>query len=146
CATESLGVRCAMRASLVSLALALAAVACGGRAAPPPAAQVPAASATEIAIDGDPNGLWWDAASGALLIADDDHGRILRWRDGEDVAVVATLPARDGAGLGQLVIDGTGAIIIARFGHGTAGEVLRVAADGTAQVVPGLDAERRRIG
>src|SRR5262245_9733835 len=115
---------------------------CGGTTEPP-------GDETEniIAIDGDPNGLWWDAGAGELLIADDNGNRILAW-DGESIRVVAMLPAttEDSPGLGQLVMTSDGSIVVTRFGFGTAGDIVVVAPDGTPSVVPGLDPERRRIG
>lgn len=52
----------------------------------------------------------------------------------------------EGAGLGQLVVTSNGTIVVTRFGNGTAGDVAYVTPAGDAQVVPGLDPERRRIG
>lgn len=101
---------------------------------------------TTVAVDGDPNGLWW--ANGALLIADDDDNRVLRWTDADGLGLVGDLPAAaaDGAGLGQLVALDDGTIVVTRFGYGTAGDVVTLAPDGTGAVVPHLDVTRRRIG
>lgn len=101
---------------------------------------------TTIAIDGDPNGLWWDGV--ALTIADDDNNRILTWTDADGLGLLSTLPepSPDGAGLGQPVLTSDGTVVVPRFGYGTAGDVVTLAADGSSAVVPGLDTERRRIG
>jgi hypothetical protein len=100
---------------------------------------------TTLEIDGDPNGLWWD---GALVIADDDNNRLLRWSDADGLGLIGELgraPAQ-GAGLGQPVRTADGAVVVPRFGFGTAGEVATLSADGETGFVPGLDRERRRIG
>lgn len=101
---------------------------------------------TTIAVDGDPNGLWW--SDGVLSIADDDNNRVLRWTDADGLGLVGDLPepSADGAGLGQLVALADGTIVVTRFGYGTSGDVVTLAPDGTGGVVPGLDVERRRIG
>ena len=103
---------------------------------------------TSIQIDGDPNGLWWDAASATLYLADNDNNRILSWTDAHGVQVAGTLsPApANGPGLGQLVFTADGTVVVTRFGYGTAGDVAFLKADGGAGTVPGLDLTRRRIG
>lgn len=101
---------------------------------------------TTVPIDGDPNGLWW--ADGRLLVADDDNNRVLKWTDADGIGLVGELPeaSSDGAGLGQIVVTADGTIVVTRFGYGTSGDVVTLAADGTGSVVSGLDPERRRIG
>lgn len=103
---------------------------------------------TSIALDADPNGLWWDAASSTLYIADDNGNRILQWSENAGVSVAATLPEAppDSAGLGQVVKTADGTLVIPRFGGGTAGDVVFVDANGNGGKVPGLDVIRRRIG
>jgi hypothetical protein len=101
---------------------------------------------TTIALDGDPNGLWWDGET--LYLADDDNNRILKWTDADGLGLVGDLPAaaEDGAGLGQLVVLGEGTLLVTRFGYGSAGDIVTLDPDGTSTVVPDLDVERRRIG
>ncbi|NRD63479.1 hypothetical protein HRD49_17140 [Corallococcus exiguus] len=101
-----------------------------------------------IAVDGDPNGLWWDAESATLFMADDENNRVLRYRDGEGISKVADLPAApaDGPGLGALARLSDGTLVVVRFGGGTAGDVVYVKPDGTSAIVPNLPPERRRIG
>lgn len=101
-----------------------------------------------LAIEGDPNGLWWDDTSHTLYLADDNGNRILRWTDAGGFGLVKELPAAspEGAGLGQLVLTGNGTVVVTRFGYGTTGDVVSVPASGEAQIVPGLDPTRRRIG
>jgi DNA-binding beta-propeller fold protein YncE len=103
---------------------------------------------TAIPLDGDPNGLWWDSATATLYIADDNNNRILQWTDGGGIALVAELPNAppNGAGLGQLVKTKDGKILVTRFGFGTVGDIVYVAADKTTGTVPNLDPMRRRIG
>ncbi len=101
-----------------------------------------------ITLDGDPNGLTWDAASRTLFIADDNNNRVLRWRDGTGFLDPVALPAiaPELAGLGQLLRLRDGTLVVIRFGGGTAGAVIAVRPDGTAANVPGLDVMRRRLG
>ncbi len=101
-----------------------------------------------IALDGDPNGLTWDAASGTLFIADDDNNRILRWQDAAGFLTPVALPAiaPDLVGLGQLLLLRDGTLLVIRFGGGTAGAVIAVRPDGTAANIPGLDVTRRSLG
>lgn len=103
---------------------------------------------TTIALDGDPNGLFWDNSEGVLYIADDNQNRVLRWTDAEGLSVAADLPPGppDSAGLGQVVRTADGTLVVPRFGGGTAGDVVFVDKDGNGGVVPGLDPVRRRIG
>lgn len=103
---------------------------------------------TVLNIEGDPNGLWWDDASQTLYVADDDGNRILSWSDEVGFKLVKNLTEAPeaGAGLGQLVRTQDGALVVTRFGHGTAGAVVFVTASGAVQEVPGLAVERRRIG
>ncbi|AGC41523.1 hypothetical protein MYSTI_00164 [Myxococcus stipitatus DSM 14675] len=101
-----------------------------------------------IPLEGDPNGLFWDAASATLYIADDQNHRLLKYRDGEGVSVAATLPdaPADSTNLGEVVRLQDGTLVTVRFGFGTAGAVLFVRPDGTPGTVPGLPMNRRRIG
>ncbi|MBK8256180.1 MAG: hypothetical protein IPK82_26360 [Polyangiaceae bacterium] len=103
---------------------------------------------TTIALDGDPNGLYWDDSQGVLYLADDNQNRILKWTDAEGLSLAADLPAGppDSPGLGQVVRTPDGTLVVPRFGGGTAGDVVFVTADGQGGVVPNLDPVRRRIG
>ncbi|MFE8595481.1 SMP-30/gluconolactonase/LRE family protein [Archangium violaceum] len=136
-----------MRTALLSLAL-LALCACGSAPTPPgpdaPIERGPKA----IALDGDPNGIWWDAATKTLFMADDQNNRVLKWTDAGGVSLVADLPPApaNGAGLGDLVRMPDGTLVVVRFGGGTAGDVVFVRPDGTSGIVPNLKPERRRIG
>lgn len=103
---------------------------------------------TRIDLDADPNGLFWDAASGTLYIADDNNNRVLGWTDEGGITLAADLPAAppDGPGLGQVVKTPDGTLVVTRFGFGTSGAVVFVRPDGQAGEVPNLDPIRRRIG
>ena len=98
-----------------------------------------------LAIEGDPNGLFWDDAASVLYVADDDGNRILRWTDARGFELAAALP-QGGSGLGQVVRGHDGSLVVTRFGHGKSGDVVRVASSGESAIVPGLDPTRRRIG
>lgn len=101
-----------------------------------------------LELDGDPNGLWWDANSEALLVTDDLGNRILEWSDARGFGTHEQLPevSPAGAGLGQLVqVDG-GDLVVTRFGFGIEGGVAIVPRQGDVRNVPGLDVTRRRIG
>jgi hypothetical protein len=103
---------------------------------------------TSITLDADANGLWWDAASATLYIADDANNRILSWTDAAGSKLVANLPAQTQSdpGLGQVIMTTDGKLYVTRFGYGTTGDVAYVNPDLTSAVVPNLDPTRRRIG
>lgn len=103
---------------------------------------------TSLLIDGDPNGLWWDATQGVLYIADDNGNRLLRWTDAgfQDAILLPNATGDDGPGLGQVVQTADGTLAVTRFGFGTRGDVVTVSPDGQGAVVPNLDPMRRRIG
>ena len=111
-------------------------------AAPPPVRK------KSVALSFDPNGLFWDAATQALYIADDDGNQIQKWTEDGGLAIVARLPPAPaaGPGLGQLVVLGDRSIVVPRFGSGTGGDVVSVKPDGSASAVTGLAPERRRLG
>lgn len=101
-----------------------------------------------IALAADPNGLFWEPSSGSLYIADDDGNQILKWTDAAGIGAVTKLPAApaEGPGLGQLVVTADGTLVVTRFGHGTAGDVVFATREGALGTVTGLATERRRIG
>lgn len=136
------------RRSASILALAFLTAACGASDTPAGTTADEVPTTASIPLDGDPNGLFWDDASGTLYVADDGNNRILTYRDGEGTRKLADLPAApaDGPGLGQLVKLGDGSVLVTRFGFGSTGDVVHVETDGSSSVVPGLDREKRRIG
>lgn len=103
---------------------------------------------TSIAIDGDPNGLYWDATTSTLYVADDGNNRVLTYTDSAGLVQFANLPAApaNGPGLGQLIPLPDGSLLVTRFGYGTTGDVVQVMSDATSTIIPNLDPTRRRIG
>jgi sugar lactone lactonase YvrE len=101
-----------------------------------------------LEIDGDPNGLLWDGLAQKLYVADDAGNRILEWSDERGLVTFVPLPEAppEGAGLGQLVRDADGSLVVTRFGFGTRGGVAVVRVGGSVVDVPGLDVTRRRTG
>lgn len=142
----------AMRTSSTSLLCALtslALVACSGarREPTPPPNAAQAGTPDCIPIDGDPNGLYWDAQSQALLIADTKGGRILKWTEAGGVVPFVVLPdTAKGGGLGQLVRSAEGDVLVTLLGTSSTGGVARITPSGEVSVVPELAPERRRIG
>jgi DNA-binding beta-propeller fold protein YncE len=108
----------------------------------------PATRMLQLQIDGDPNGLYWDATAQRLYLADDNNNRILLWTDAAGVQPFAALPATTDSspGLGQVTEASDGTLLTTRFGYGSDGAVLYVTANGDAGVVPQLDVLKRRIG
>ncbi|MCP3063261.1 hypothetical protein LXT21_31235 [Myxococcus sp. K38C18041901] len=101
-----------------------------------------------IPLEGDPNGMFWDATTQTLFIGDDQNHRILKYRDGEGISVAATwadAPANS-TNLGEITRMQDGTLVTVRFGFGNAGAVLFVRPDGTTGTVPNLPINRRRIG
>ena len=144
-----------MQRGIVWVLALLGAAACDGPGTPAEDGGSQGDAATQVQrgpavleIEGDPNGLFWDASSSSLLVADDDGNRILRWRDEGGFSLVSDLPSAgdSGAGLGQLVVTADGSIVVTRFGHGTRGDIAVVPPEGAAYAVTGLDPQRRRIG
>ena len=103
---------------------------------------------TSVPVDGDPNGLFWDATTNTLLIADNDNNRVLQWTDAGGVGLLADLPGgeQDSSGLGQVVKTADGTVAVTRFGFGTTGGVALVAPDLSTSLVPNIDPTKRRIG
>ncbi|MFE8595483.1 NHL repeat-containing protein [Archangium violaceum] len=136
-----------MRTALLSLAL-LTLCACGTVPSRPGTSAPVERGPKAISLEGDPNGLWWDAATKTLYMADGQNNRVMKWTDAGGVALVADLPPVPGrgVGLGGLVrmLDGT--LVVVRFGGGSAGDVVFIRPDGTSGIVPNLKPERRRIG
>lgn len=130
-----------------TLLFSLLLCACGDSNSGPPKPDVERGPRA-IPLEGDPNGLFWDAATETLYIADDQNHRILKYRDGEGISVAATLPDAppDSTNLGEVVRLKDGTLVTVRFGFGTAGAVLFVRPDGTPGKVQGLPTNRRRIG
>ncbi len=118
--------------------------------APPPAS--PGDPSIKVLLGPGANGLFWNAATDTLLLADDDR-HIRSWKEDASnpagiLVAVADLPpsSTPHAGLGQLVQLADGTVVVTRFGGGTEGAVVVVRPDGSSSFVPKLDKTRRRIG
>jgi hypothetical protein len=124
----------------------------GGDAGNPDSGTPPDAGATatrtlELQLDGDPNGLLWDATAQTLYIADNANNRILTWTEAGLGMPLALPPApADGPGLGQVAQASDGRLLSTRFGYGTSGAVLFARTNGDNGIVPSLDPMKRRIG
>ncbi len=111
-------------------------------------ADMAAVRTADVPLTFQAQGLWWDATTQALYIANDAQ-QIVRWNEpGPSFSVVASLPqiAPNAGGLGQLVKARDGSWLVTRFGFGVAGAVLQVKPDGSVATVGGLNVKRRRIG
>lgn len=131
----------------IGAALLVLLSACRGTVERPPEPATAAVRATAprwIAFDGDPNGLLWH--DGRLLAADDDHNRVMVWREGASFTTLVELPPVGDAhvSLGGLAQLSDGTLVIARLGD--VGDVVVVRPDRPPQIVAGLDPQRRRIG
>ena len=146
CRPRSISPLCSRSASaLATLALIACSAARHEPIAAPNAAQPGAPDC--IPLDGDASGLSWDATSQALLIADAANSRILKWTEAGGVVTFVVLPPElEGGKLGQIVRSAEGDLLVARFGEGSAGGVVRIGPGGEANVVPELVADRGRIG
>jgi sugar lactone lactonase YvrE len=103
---------------------------------------------TSLPVDGDPNGLTWDAGTGTLYVADQAGNQILRWTDAGGFQAAVPLPAAPAGQteLGGLALLLDGRLVTPRFGFGTSGNLLFTTPDGPATSATGLDATRRRLG
>lgn len=105
-----------------------------------------------IDVQAEPNGLYYRVDEARLYIADDDNNRVLVRDEDETLAVFAEIPNPSGDpgsdGLGDLDFAADGALYLPRFGFGMPGlgAIFRVAADGTAEAIAGVDDEWRRVG
>lgn len=102
-----------------------------------------------IAIDAQANGIPVRPADGELFVTDDRTNAVLVAHDGRSFTPYATLPAVAGQanGLSQVsLMPGSGGLLIARFGFGTAGAVFGIAAADTTLPWTGIDPGRRRLG
>jgi hypothetical protein len=103
---------------------------------------------TDIHINFEPNGLWWDAPGKTLWIST-SSGQIIKWTDDGGLSPFATVPfgfAPNSGDLGQLVKLSDGSILVAVFGFGTTGGVVKVSPAGVSSQIANLNMTRRRIG
>jgi hypothetical protein len=114
-----------------------------GKESGPPVERGPKAIAVANA---DPNGLYWDANSSTLYIADNLNDAVLTWTDADGFKTLASLPGPTGNELGGLVQLPDGTLVVVEFGFGTSGLVAIVHPNLTTGTVPGLDPTRSRLG
>jgi hypothetical protein len=101
-----------------------------------------------LSFAGDPEGLWWDAPSSTLFVADQENNQILTWTDAKGFQVLGTLPggAQNGEDLGQVLLTSQGYLAVVIFGFGTNGDINLMFLDGGSSAVSGLDPTFRRLG
>src|SRR5262245_22399475 len=100
------------------------------------------------AVSGDPNGLTYDRYTDTLYAADARNGAILAI-DGTRQVRVAKI---DSAGIvstqriSGITATPYGTVFVSRLGHGRAGAVFRVEADGQREAIAGIDPRFWRLG
>jgi hypothetical protein len=114
-----------------------------GNESGPPVERGPKAIAVPNA---DPNGVFWDAKSSTLYIADNLNDAVLTWTDAGGFKTLVSLPGPTGNDVGGLVQLADGTIVVVEFGFGTSGLVALVHPNLTTGTVPGLDPTRSRLG
>ncbi len=127
-------------ASLVTCALVAALTGCGG--------DTVTAVPQRVAVSAAPNGIAVRAADGAVFITDDQTNSVLSSPDGHIFAHYATVPVVAGQAnsLSQLSFADAGALMIERFGFGTASAVFSITGADAIAALSGPDPTRRRLG
>ncbi len=102
---------------------------------------------TDLALAADPNGLYWDATSNTLYVADQAGNQVITWTDAGQFGAATPLPAAPSGQteLGGIAETSDGTLLTPRFGFATVGGMI-TDKDGTVGNVPGLDVTRRRLG
>lgn len=104
---------------------------------------------------GAPETAYWDDPHNLLYIVDNTGNKIWKWSDSGGLSAFASLPLPKGetslpgnVTLGQAALLGDGTLVVNRFGQpgGGFGDIAFARADGTSDVVPNMDATRRRLG
>jgi hypothetical protein len=99
-----------------------------------------------IPIDVEPCSLFFDRQAETLYLGDDRESRVLMWREGGGLEVVAQLPKTDvPRRLGQIVRTIEGDLLVPVFGKRSPGAIFRVSRNG-AHAIADLDAKRQRLG
>jgi sugar lactone lactonase YvrE len=114
-----------------------------GKEAGPPVDRGPTAIGVANA---DPNGIFWDAATSTLYIADNLNDAVLTWTDQGGFKKLVTLPGPSGNDVGGLVQLADGTLVVVEFGFGTSGLVALVYTSLKTATVPDLDPTRSRLG
>ncbi|WP_260854479.1 hypothetical protein [Paraburkholderia sp. BCC1884] len=101
-----------------------------------------------IALSASPNGIAVRSTDGAVFITDDQTNSVLTSPDGHGFAHYAAVPGVAGQSnsLSQLSFADTGALMIERFGFGTASAVFSITGVDTLAALTGPDPTRRRLG
>ncbi|CAB3697905.1 hypothetical protein LMG24238_03470 [Paraburkholderia sediminicola] len=128
------------RLALVSCGLIALLASCGGDSV--------TAVPQRVAVSASPNGIAVRAADGALFITDDQTNGVLSSPDGHTFSHYATVPVVAGQAnsLSQLSFADAGALMIERFGFGTASAVFSITGVDTIVPLSGPNPARRRLG
>jgi len=126
-------------AALLAWSLAAALIGCST-----PAATV---QPQKTAVDALPNGIAVRPADGAVFITDDRTSSVLASTGGA-FTPYASIPVEAGQGksLSQLTVARSGALLVERFGFGTASAIFEITGSGTASALVGPNLARRRLG
>jgi len=128
------------RLALVSCGLVALLAGCGGD----DVTAVP----QRVAVSASPNGIAVRAADGAVFITDDQTNGVLSSPDGRTFSHYAGVPVVAGQAnsLSQLNFADGGALMIERFGFGTASAMFSITGVDTIAPLSGPDPARRRLG
>ena len=128
------------RLALVSCSLIALLAGCGGDSV--------TAVPQRVAVSAAPNGIAVRAADGAVFITDDQTNGVLSSPDGHSFSHYAAVPVVAGQAnsLSQLSFADAGALMIERFGFGTASAVFSITGADTVVPLSGPNPARRRLG
>jgi DNA-binding beta-propeller fold protein YncE len=106
------------------------------------------AAPQRVVLSASPNGIAVRAADGAVFITDDQTNGVLSSPDGHSFSHYATVPVVAGQAnsLSQLSFTEAGALMIERFGFGTASAVFSITGVDTIAQLSGPNPARRRLG
>jgi DNA-binding beta-propeller fold protein YncE len=101
----------------------------------------------KTAVDALPNGIAVRPADGAVFITDDRTSSVLASTGGA-FTPYASIPVEAGQGksLSQLTFARSGALLVERFGFGTASAIFEITGSGAATALAGPNPARRRLG
>jgi sugar lactone lactonase YvrE len=108
----------------------------------------PAFTAHDATLDARPNGVAVRPADGTVFLTDDKTNSILSSAAGGAFEPFAALPAASGqpSGLSQIALSASGALLVERFGFGSAAAIFEVQGPHSVQALSGIDPSRRRLG
>ena len=101
----------------------------------------------KTAVDASPNGIAVRPSDGAVFITDDRTNGVLASTGGA-FTPYASIPLEAGQGksLSQLTFALSGALLVERFGFGTASAIFEITGNGIASALVGPNPARRRLG